>query len=125
MSHKDAILFPIIASCILFGLYLLFKFLGKDYVNYLLSLYFLVLGIYAFAATFEPVIAAVSPQWSKSKIFGFTIPNLPFMASIWREGMIMCMKYVVTLSVGPVAVNFSSLDIVVYGISAVLNVLYV
>lgn len=66
MSAKDAMMFPVIASCALFGLYLLFhvsifastvsvfcgsrqflgfQFFGKEYVNYLLTAYFFVLGI--------------------------------------------------------------------------------
>jgi minor histocompatibility antigen H13 len=45
MTHKDAYMFPVFGSCVLFGLYLLFKFLSKEYINYLLTAYFLLFGI--------------------------------------------------------------------------------
>ena len=47
MSQKDAAMFPIIASCALFGLYLFFQFFSKEHINLLLSVYFFVLGIFA------------------------------------------------------------------------------
>ena len=34
-----------IGSCVLFGLYILFKFFSKEYINYLLTAYFLLFGI--------------------------------------------------------------------------------
>ena len=33
MTKKDAAMFPIRASCTLFGLYLFFKFFSKDHIN--------------------------------------------------------------------------------------------
>jgi minor histocompatibility antigen H13 len=74
MNAKDALLFPVIASCMLFGLYILFKFLGKDYVNYLLSLYFLALGTYAVWGTITPVIAVFVPQSLQKKTIHFKVP---------------------------------------------------
>ena len=47
MTQKDAYMFPVIASCALFGLYIVFKIFSKDYINLLLSGYFFVLGIFA------------------------------------------------------------------------------
>ena len=44
MTQKDAAMFPIIASCALFGLYVFFQVFSKEHVNLLLSVYFLVLG---------------------------------------------------------------------------------
>ena len=44
MTQKDAAMFPIIASCALFGLYIFFQVFSKEHVNLLLSVYFLVLG---------------------------------------------------------------------------------
>ena len=43
MTQKDAAMFPIIASCALFGLYLFFTFFSKEHINLLLSVYFFVL----------------------------------------------------------------------------------
>ena len=47
MTQKDAYMFPVIASCALFGLYLVFNIFSKEYINLLLSGYFFVLGIFA------------------------------------------------------------------------------
>ena len=76
MSTKDAMMFPLIASGMLFGLYLLFKYLGKEYVNYLLSLYFLALGTYAVWGTVTPFVAPVFPQPMRAKRFRFSTPNV-------------------------------------------------
>ena len=42
MGAGDAAKFPIVASGMLFGLYILIKFIGKQVVNYLLLAYFAV-----------------------------------------------------------------------------------
>jgi len=55
MTQKDAAMFPIIASCALFGLYIFFQVFSKEHVNLLLSVYFLVLGIFALAHTVSPL----------------------------------------------------------------------
>lgn len=55
MTQKDAAMFPIIASCALFGLYLFFQFFSKEYINLLLSVYFFVLGIFALTHMVSPV----------------------------------------------------------------------
>lgn len=47
MSHKDAAMFPLIASCALFGLYIFFQVFSKEYINLLLTVYFFFLGILA------------------------------------------------------------------------------
>ncbi|KAF9114351.1 hypothetical protein BGX27_011092 [Mortierella sp. AM989] len=47
MSLEDAYMFPIFGSATLFGLYLLFRYIDKTYVNYLLTAYFGILGVMA------------------------------------------------------------------------------
>lgn len=47
MSTKEALLFPVIASCTLFGIYIVFQLFHKDYINLLLAFYFFLLGIIA------------------------------------------------------------------------------
>lgn len=54
MTQRDAAMFPVIASCALFGLYLFFQFFSKDYINLLLSVYFFVLGSFALAHIVGP-----------------------------------------------------------------------
>lgn len=62
MSSKDAWMFPIMGSAVLFGLYLLFKFFNKDYVNMLLTLYFLLIGLFSIERTIHPAIARFFPK---------------------------------------------------------------
>ncbi|OQV19685.1 Minor histocompatibility antigen H13 [Hypsibius exemplaris] len=59
MSSKDAMMFPVIASCALFGLYLLFHFFGKEYVNFVLTAYFFVLGILSLTSFFTPFVGMI------------------------------------------------------------------
>ena len=40
ISARDAMFYPIYASVALFGLYIFFKFVPKEYVNIALSLFF-------------------------------------------------------------------------------------
>lgn len=47
MSNRDALMFPLIASCALFGLYVFFQFFSKEYINLLLTGYFFFLGVLA------------------------------------------------------------------------------
>jgi minor histocompatibility antigen H13 len=62
MKAKDAYMFPIIGSCVLFGLYILFKLFSKDHINMLLTAYFLFFGIMAVSATLRPMIAPFFPK---------------------------------------------------------------
>ncbi|KAF8936838.1 hypothetical protein BGZ47_009303 [Haplosporangium gracile] len=47
MSLEDAYMFPVFGSITLFGLYLVFRYIDKTYVNYLLTAYFGLLGVMA------------------------------------------------------------------------------
>ena len=47
LSSKDAMKFPLTASCALFSLYLITKNIDPKYLNYLLSAYFMILGVAA------------------------------------------------------------------------------
>merc|ERR1719500_1777119 len=69
MTQKDAMMFPIIASCALFGLYIFFQIFSKEYINLLLSFYFLVLGIFALSHMMSPVILKLVPS---------AVPIIPF-----------------------------------------------
>ncbi|WFD33937.1 ribulose-phosphate 3-epimerase [Malassezia cuniculi] len=44
VSADDAWLFPVIGSAVLFGLFLLFKYINKEYINLLLGAYFALAG---------------------------------------------------------------------------------
>jgi len=57
MSKKDAAMFPIIASCALFGLYIFFKLFSKEYINLLLALYFFVIGVICVTNLLRPLVS--------------------------------------------------------------------
>eukprot|EP01089_Gocevia_fonbrunei_P015109 TRINITY_DN4326_c0_g1_i2.p1 TRINITY_DN4326_c0_g1~~TRINITY_DN4326_c0_g1_i2.p1 ORF type:complete len:342 (-),score=24.56 TRINITY_DN4326_c0_g1_i2:3-1028(-) len=60
MSTEDAWMFPIVGSGVLFGLYVLFTVLElKEYVNILLTLYFLVFGIFAMSSSLKPFLQSI------------------------------------------------------------------
>lgn len=69
MNSKDAMMFPIIASVALFGLYIIFKLFSKDHINLLLTGYFFFLEVLALAHLLSPVIGTLIPS---------SIPNIPF-----------------------------------------------
>jgi len=62
MSKKDAAMFPIIASCALFGLYIFFKIFSKEYINLLLALYFFVIGVLCVTNLLRPLVTLVLPS---------------------------------------------------------------
>jgi len=62
VSSDDAWMFPIGGSVMLVGLYVLFKYLNKDYLNYLFTAYFGVIGIFAVSNVF-PQLKWTSVNW--------------------------------------------------------------
>jgi minor histocompatibility antigen H13 len=69
MTQKDAMMFPVIASCALFSLYIFFQIFSKDYINMLLTAYFFVLGIFALAHMVSPLVLKLVPA---------AVPVIPF-----------------------------------------------
>jgi len=69
MTQKDAMMFPLIASCALFGLYVVFQIFGKEYINMLLTFYFFVLGIFALVHMISPIVLRLIPS---------ALPVIPF-----------------------------------------------
>jgi len=57
VSKKDAMQFPLIGSCVLFTLYLVVKFIKKEYLDFLISLYFAGLGAFGLYGAAQPPIA--------------------------------------------------------------------
>ena len=55
MSNKDALRFPIMASCTLFGLYLLVKKMRQDLLKVLLKSYFVVVGMFCVGQAVRPI----------------------------------------------------------------------
>ncbi|KAL0956599.1 hypothetical protein HGRIS_002736 [Hohenbuehelia grisea] len=67
MSSEDAWLFPVIGSVTLFGLYLVVKYLGPEWINYLLGWYFSLAGVasvWKTATSFARFVVGET-QWKK------------------------------------------------------------
>jgi minor histocompatibility antigen H13 len=80
MTKQDAMRFPLIGSCVLFGFFLLFKFLPKDLVNKLLTGYFVLIGIFALTGTLAPVVGAGMPRGVATRALYFgTCPKIPLL----------------------------------------------
>jgi len=108
MTRKDAMMFPVIASCALFGLYVFFQVFGKEYINLLLSFYFLVLGIFALAHMVSPVLLPLIPS---------SIPVIPFHLKFTQgegEESTPVMDY-----------HFNTHDLLCLGLCTVVGVWYV
>lgn len=79
IKTKDALLFPITASCSLLVLYILFKWVSKSLVQGLLKVYFSYLGMYALGLFLAEKFIERDPSLDKvtyEKDFGFKIPYL-------------------------------------------------
>jgi len=61
MTSKDAAMFPLIASCALFGLYIFFKVFSKEHINLLLTVYFFFLGVFALSHILSPLVSKLIP----------------------------------------------------------------
>lgn len=84
LSQKEAWMFPVMGSCVLFSLYIAFKFLGKDMVNLLLGAYFAVLGMLVMQQTLAPLFAMVLRsvrRWGPGPVYAGTRPQR------WRVGV--------------------------------------
>jgi len=94
MTSEDAWKFPLVGSAALFGLYMLFKLFSKEYLNMLLTSYFLLFGIFAVAATVKhlftpffskPLISkkySILPFWRKTDPFEFEIDTADIISLV-------------------------------------------
>ena len=97
MKQKDAWIFPIMGSAVLFGLYLLFKFFNEKYLNILLHLYFTLIGSFSIGQLIEEKIIEKEPFKSLSEKKAFTIPKIPYLNP---EGATVSLLNIVTFSLG-------------------------
>lgn len=59
VSAKDAWLFPVLGSTVLFSLYLLFKFLPAYWINLVMTFYFMFFGAISIASMLDPYIKKI------------------------------------------------------------------
>mmetsp|Transcript_15936 Transcript_15936/g.52536 ORF Transcript_15936/g.52536 Transcript_15936/m.52536 type:complete len:370 (-) Transcript_15936:262-1371(-) len=80
VSKKDAMQFPLIGSCALFSLYLVVKFIKKEYIDLLISVYFAGLGtLGVFGAARPPVTRLLDPRGTLSQ------HKVDFNWKVWRS----------------------------------------
>jgi len=107
MSSKDAYMFPIIGSVVLFGLYILFKFFNKDIINLLLSGYFLFFGVFALSSTLRPAFVYVFPGLVKKKN-----PTRISLSPFWNRKE-------------PIEIKFDGVDVISVIFSGLVGVWYI
>ena len=78
MKQKDALLFPIIGSAVLLGLYFLFKFFNEKYLNVLLHVYFTLIGAFSIGQLLEEKIMEKEPFKTYNSKIVFNIPKIPY-----------------------------------------------
>ncbi|RKP28088.1 signal peptide peptidase-domain-containing protein [Syncephalis pseudoplumigaleata] len=60
LSTEDAYMFPLLGSAVLFSMYLIFRFLNKEYINYLVTTYFAIIGVAALTKLGAVIIRGVT-----------------------------------------------------------------
>lgn len=108
MTQKDAAMFPIIASCALFGLYIFFQVFSKDHINLLLSVYFFVLGIFALTHMVAPSFSRILPAG--------LVPRIPYHL-VFTQGEGKDKEDVLNF-------EFTTHDLVAFGAASCLGVWY-
>jgi minor histocompatibility antigen H13 len=106
MSASDAWKFPFIGSLVLFGLYILFKIFSKEYINLLLTGYFLIFGILAISATIRPIFLP---------FFGKELKSLKYtLKTFWKKN-----------DTEKIEIEFDKIDILSFIISTFIGLWYI
>lgn len=80
MSTADAMRFPLVGSCVLFGLFLCFKFLPKALVNMLLAGYITVIGAFVVVGAVLPFAERLFPSKLRDKVLKLgRLPRIPYV----------------------------------------------
>lgn len=54
-----AAIFPLIASGFLFGIYLIISYISKEYITFILNIYFFLMGVIALYRAIQPVLSYI------------------------------------------------------------------
>eukprot|EP00798_Chlamydomonas_sp_ICE-L_P009838 gene9838-7723_t len=79
MSKAEAMKFPLIGSCVLLGLFLCFRFLPKELVNFMLATYLGLIAIIVLTSAITPYFVEYFPEDLRKKEFHaptFKIPHV-------------------------------------------------
>ena len=120
MTQKDAAMFPLIASCALFGLYIFFQVFSKEHVNLLLSTYFFVLGIFALTHTISPLFNKLIPK----NLLGSNTYHFEFTSISKKEDKKDAKEEEQEVKEEIMAYDFTPPDIVALAASACVGVWY-
>lgn len=107
VTWSDAMWFPIMGSAVLFGLFLIFKYLNKKYVNLLLSFYFGFVGCLALSQALVSASRGIVGRelWKK-------LPNFRLQLDQRGEGRLF-------------KLSFTTVDVALVAVSALLVGVYI
>jgi len=97
MKQKDAWLFPVMGSAVLFGLYLLFKFFNEKYLNVLLHIYFVLIGSFSIGQLIEEKINEKEPFKTFNDKIVLYIPKIPYFNP---DGATVTLLNIITFCLG-------------------------
>ncbi|CAG9465047.1 unnamed protein product [Pedinophyceae sp. YPF-701] len=80
MSHKEAARFPLVGSVVLLSLFICLKYVPKELINLVLSVYFVVLGTIALTGAALPFLRPFAPGLYRRKL-AVQIPAIPLVMS--------------------------------------------
>lgn len=77
MQTRDAMMFPVIGSCVLFSLYCVYKFLPKEWVNLVIKAYFFIFGCLVLAQKLAQILSATLPEATVHQLLAveYSAPN--------------------------------------------------
>lgn len=107
LTSSDAMWFPIMGSCVLFGLFLIFRYLNKEYVNMLLGFYF---GVVGWLALTQAIVSTSRGFVSKS--VWKKLPNFKLYLTQRGQGELF-------------KLSFNAVDVGMLGVSLLLVGVYV
>lgn len=85
MTKKDAMRFPIVGSCVLFGLFLAFKVFPAWLVNSLLTGYLICLAVIVLTASVTPYFEDFFPARIRSKILTLPKFKIPYLLDATKD----------------------------------------
>ena len=97
MKQKNAWMFPVMGSAVLFGLYLLFKFFNEKYLNVLLHIYFTLIGSFSIGQLIEEKINDKEPFKTFDGKNVLYIPKIPYFNP---EGASVSLLNIITFCLG-------------------------
>lgn len=108
LSTRDAMMMPLISGTALTSLYFAYKYIGKDWVNFLLGLYLTLSGAVASGMAIYPIIFNAIPKSVENKIgFNFSPQKYKWIYYLVDEA---------DVGTKPIRVTFSVLFSFIFGV---------